>query len=116
MWMASVGLIANVSHEMKTPLGLIMIMATSLLREEVAVDESVRQTLIRDISSETRKLDEIVNNLLSISSVQSRKDRLQKAPAQLEEIVQGVVRTLAAQLSEHKLLIDFPEHALLFPM
>lgn len=104
-------LIANVSHEMKTPLGLIMIMATSLLREEVAVDESIRQTLIRDISSETRKLDEIVNNLLSISSVQSRKDRLQKAPSNLEEIVQGVVRTLTAQLSERKLLIDFPDHA-----
>lgn len=106
-------LIANVSHEMKTPLGLIMIMASSLLREEVTVDQETRQSLIQDIYGETCKLDEIVDNLLSISSVQSRKERLQLAPINLEEIVQGVIRTLSAQLSDHKILVDFPKEPIM---
>jgi len=102
-------LIANVSHEMKTPLGLIMIMATSLLREEVIVEPEVRQTLIKDIYAETRKLDEIVNNLLSLSSVQSRKKKLQKSICNMEEIVKEVIRSLSAQILHHKILVDFPD-------
>lgn len=102
-------LIANVSHEMKTPLGLIMIMASTLLRDEVNVDKEVQISLIKDIYQETCKLDEIVENLLSISSVQSRKERLQLTPTNMLELVQEVIRTLSAQLAERKILIDFPE-------
>ncbi len=102
-------LIANVSHEMKTPLGLIMIMATSLLREEITVEPEMRQTLIKDIYAESQKLDEIVNNLLSISSVQSRKEKLQKTICNMEELVKEVIRSLSAQIVQHKILVDFPD-------
>ncbi|NPV77993.1 MAG: PAS domain S-box protein [Anaerolineae bacterium] len=102
-------LIANVSHEMKTPLGLITIMATSLLREEVKLKPEMRRQLLRDIHNEAGKLNEIVDNLLSISSVEARKERLQKEDCNLERLVQRAIRTLSAQASDHRIVVDFPD-------
>ncbi len=103
-------LIANVSHEMRTPLGLITIMATSLLREEVKLKPEMKQQILKDINGEACKLNEIVDNLLSISSIESRKERLKKVNCNLEKLVQRAIRTLAAQASEHRILVDFPQH------
>lgn len=57
-------LVATVSHELRTPLAAIYGSALTLRREDVDLDEEMRNTLLRVIAEEAARLGEIVNDLL----------------------------------------------------
>lgn len=57
--------VANVSHELKTPITSMKVLADSLLAQEDAPVEIYRE-FMKDISSEIDREDKIINNLLSL--------------------------------------------------
>ena len=59
--------VANLSHELRTPIGAIALLCDTLAEEE---DPTVSKRLIDRISSETARVGEIINDLLELSRVE----------------------------------------------
>ena len=60
--------VANVSHELKTPITSVKVLADSLLAQEDAPAELYREFMV-DITEEIEREDKIINDLLSLSLI-----------------------------------------------
>jgi signal transduction histidine kinase len=101
-------LIANVSHEVRTPLGLIKVFSTSLLAEDVDFDRETQKQFLRGIDEETDRLERIVDNLLDLSRIESGRLRLDMRPTDVGRLAREVMEDMEAQAIQHCLIHDFP--------
>jgi len=101
-------LIANVSHEVRTPLGLIKISCTSLLAEDVGFDRETQHKFLRSIDEETDRLERIVDNLLDLSRIESGRLRLDMHPTDVGRLAREVMENMEAQATRHRLVHNFP--------
>jgi len=89
--------VANVSHELKTPLTVIRGYAETLAGEEVPAD--VRREFLAKVLANARRMQQLVDDLLDLSRIESRSwsprpERLRLAP--LVEEVWGTLAPRAA--------------------
>ena len=64
-------LFASISHEMRTPITALVGAAESLMNENVATDPTVRRELAQEIQSAAERLDNVVQNLLAMTRLES---------------------------------------------
>jgi len=77
--------IADVSHELKTPITSIMGYADTLLEGEY--DKEVEKKFLGVIASEARRMAKLVTDLLTLSRYDNNKNQLQKEQFDLGELV-----------------------------
>ncbi len=82
--------VANVSHELKTPLALVRMFGEILLADRVASDDKRRQYL-QIIVSESERLTALIENVLDFAKVERGKAAYEFAPGKLEEVVSRAV-------------------------
>jgi two-component system, OmpR family, phosphate regulon sensor histidine kinase PhoR len=82
--------VANVSHELKTPLALVRMFAEILLADRVPSDEKRRQYL-QIIVSESERLTALIENVLDFAKVERGKAAYEFAPGRLDEVVARAV-------------------------
>lgn len=85
--------VANVSHELKTPLSSMKVLAESLLIQEEAPIEFYRE-FMEDISSEVDRETQIINDLLTLVSLDKTENKLNLAPVNLNRLIEQVMRML----------------------
>jgi PAS domain S-box-containing protein len=103
-------LVATVSHELRTPLAAIYGAALTLRRDDVSLEDAMRDTLLRVIAEESARLGEIVNDLLLASQLDSGKLHVQIEPCDPLEIVRSEVEAARAHAPETvDLELDSPE-------
>ncbi len=85
--------VANVSHELKTPLASIKILAESLIGDKKANIDTHREFLI-DINSEMDRLNNIINELLVLVDLDEAKLALKLKSYSLNLVVDKVVATI----------------------
>ncbi|MBK8459105.1 MAG: two-component sensor histidine kinase [Micropruina sp.] len=81
--------IANISHELKTPIGAISLLAeaTQTARDDPAmVDEFTRR-----IAVEARRLNELVSQIIALSRLQSDDPQLDFAPVDVDQVIAASV-------------------------
>lgn len=78
--------VANVSHELKTPLALVRMFGEILLADRVPSEEKRRQYL-QIIVSESERLTALIENVLDFAKVERGKAAYEFAPGQLDEVV-----------------------------
>lgn len=83
-------LVANVSHDMKTPLTSILGFAQAL-RDGRAQDEGEVQRMGSVIHEEAQRLTQRLNNLLYLSEIESGQALLERADVDLERLVRDAV-------------------------
>lgn len=83
-------LIANVSHDFKTPLTMIKAYA-SMIQEISGEDPQKRKAHTQVIIDESDRLTALVNDILDISKIRSGVDELKKGVFNLSEYLFGVV-------------------------
>jgi PAS domain S-box-containing protein len=107
-------LIANVSHELRTPLGLIKAFCSSLMMEDVTLDQETRADFLDGIDEEADKLETIVTNLLSLSRVESGRLYLDVRPTDVGHLIRRVSAAMAMDihLTEHRFVHDLPSEPL----
>ncbi len=91
--------IANVSHELKTPIALIQGYAEGLI-EGMAQEEESRDYYCEVIRDEADKMNKMVQQLLTLSALESGKDAPVMERFDLTELISGVlssVRLMADQ-------------------
>lgn len=111
------GFLANLSHELRGPLG-IMMNAVELVLDELCgpVTEDQRETL-KMVSQNGQHLLELVNDVLDYAKVESGRITVNKVDIPLDDLlvdIGGVVRGQADQ-KKHKLVVRSMEELVLIP-
>ena len=90
--------IADVSHELKTPITSIMGYADTLLEEEY--DKETQSKFLSVIASEARRMAKLVTDLLTLSKNDSNRDVVQKEMFDLGELVKKCQDKLAIEIKK----------------
>ena len=94
--------IANVSHELKTPMTTIAGYTDGILDGTIPPEEE--KQYLRIISDESRRLSRLVRRMLEISQLQSRE--LRKAPFDVCESMRRVLISMEKQITDRGLDVD----------
>ena len=82
--------VANVSHELKTPLALIRLFAETLELGRVPNEDKARQ-YHRIINKESRRLTQLINNILDFSRIEAGRKEYRFVPGDVGAVVREVV-------------------------
>jgi len=85
--------LATLSHELRSPLSVILAWVT-LLRSEPTVDEPTLQRALEAIERNTRLQARMIEDLLDVSRIISGKMTLNLAPVNLAEVLDAAVASL----------------------
>ncbi len=102
-------LLNTVSHELRTPLTAIKGSITALTDPVTGEDPEARRLLMAETLTATDRLNAIVENLLSMSRLESGMLRLKRSETDLLDLVSVVADALRRQSSEHPLSIQIEE-------
>lgn len=91
--------IANVSHELKTPIALIQGYAEGLT-EGMAEDPDSRDYYCEVIMDEANKMNKMVRQLLNLSALESGRETLHKERFDLTDLVKGVINSVGILIQQ----------------
>jgi PAS domain S-box-containing protein len=98
--------IGMVSHEIKTPITVIM---GSI---HVAMTEGVTREEVRDMmtsaASSAESLASIVDNLLELSRAQANRLMIRRERVDIAEVARQVMRNMERKSAIHRFIVDFP--------
>ena len=92
--------VANVSHELKTPISLIEGYAEGLEIEGIADSKEQRDYYISVIKDEASKMNSIVRDLLDLSALERGMEDLEIERINLKEIVDSVSKNFAIKIKD----------------
>ncbi len=91
--------VANASHELKTPLTSIKGFVETLL-EGALDDKENNRNFLKIIHDHAERLDSLVNDLLSLSHLESKEIMLKKTNFNLKQQVEGIISGFSSQLKK----------------
>lgn len=109
-------LLRAVSHDLRTPLTTIYGSATALLENRQSMTEEQKLQILRGIREDSEWLVRMVENLLSITRIDSGKVKISKTPTVLEELIDACVLKFRKRYPNQNLMIELPEELTLIPM
>jgi len=102
--------VSTVSHELRTPITLIKGYAGTLNREDVQWNPDVFKESLTVIEEEADRLNALVDNLITASKLQARRELdINPDATKLDEVAARSVERFATQSTGHTLKLDFPE-------
>lgn len=96
--------LANISHEIRTPINGIAGMA-NLLAQHPSPDE--RETYLNAIRHSAENLKVIINDILDLAAIESGKLRFEKIAFNLKDLLPSLVSTFTYQAKEKKISIGY---------
>jgi signal transduction histidine kinase len=101
--------LANVTHELKTPIALIQLAAETLDMQRVNSPEESRKFL-RSITRETFRLSQLVDNILDFARLESGHHSLRLRPVDLGALVRETVDSLMPRFEDagFRVEVDLP--------
>ena len=97
--------VANVSHELKTPLALIRLFAETLELGRVPSEEKARQ-YHRIINKESRRLSQLINNILDFSRIEAGRKEYRLVRADVAAVVRDVVDAYRFPIEQQGFALD----------
>jgi signal transduction histidine kinase len=91
--------VANVSHELKTPLALIRLFAETLELGRVPSEEKAHQ-YYRVINKESHRLTQLINNILDFSRIEAGRKEYRFAPTDVARVVRDVIESYRFQIEQ----------------
>ena len=85
-----VDFVANASHELRTPLASILGYIETLGDEQAGADRAVRNRFLKIMFDEARRMQRLVQDLISLSRIEAEKYRLPDHPVDLAGLVTEV--------------------------
>lgn len=96
--------LANISHEIRTPINGIAGMA-GLLSQDSSPEE--RSTYLNAIKNSAENLKVIINDLLDLAAIESGKLRFEKIPFNLHDLLPPLIGMFSYQAKEKKIALDY---------
>ena len=106
-------LLANVSHDLKTPLTMIKAYA-EMIRDINKDDEKKRTENLNIIIDETDRLTILVNDLLNLSKLEDNKETLDITEFDLVELINNIIKKydIIKETENYKFILDLPKKTL----
>ena len=101
--------IGLVSHELRSPLTVIIGAVNTALSEEARLSRDEMRQLLQDAAWEADSLSHLLGNLLELSRAQAERLFLYTEPVIIQNVVQETVNRIRRQSAAHKFFIDFRE-------
>ena len=109
-------LLRAVSHDLRTPLTTIYGSSTTLLENSDAMTEEQQRKIVTGIKEDSEWLVRMVENLLSITRIDSGQVKIIKTPTVLEELIDAVILKFKKRYPEHEVEIEIPDDVIIIPM
>ncbi|RED56570.1 two-component system histidine kinase PnpS [Cohnella lupini] len=105
--------VANVSHELKTPVAAVKGFAETLLAGAMNDPETARSflTIIQD---ESDRLNRLIGDILELSKIESRRAPLQFSPIELPVFLSRMNEILTAEAAKKNIVLDVQAEEELF--
>jgi two-component system phosphate regulon sensor histidine kinase PhoR len=97
-------MVANISHELRTPITSIRLLVDTLLRAEGIPPEGAR--LLNKVAGETDTLQQMAQELLDLAMIESGRAEFLLVPVDLGEIIADAVEHLAQQAQRKGISIE----------
>ena len=109
-------LLRAVSHDLRTPLTTIYGSGTTLLENSEAMTEEQKRKIVTGIKEDAEWLVRMVENLLSITRIDSGKVSIVKTPTVLDELIDSVILKFKKRYPERSVILELPEDLIVIPM
>jgi len=93
--------VSNVSHELRTPLSILTLVSDNLNTLYDRLADNRRRKMIRDIQKHTQVLNDLIEDVLEISRIDSGRVSMEREPLDLGRVIQGEAEEMAP-LAEQK--------------
>ncbi len=101
--------IGLVSHELRSPLTVIMGAIKTALADGSSLSKEEMQQLLEDAAYETDSLSHLLDNLLELSRARADRLSLYVTPVNLRAVVQKVISRGRHQSPRHRFVVDLPK-------
>lgn len=105
-------LLRAISHDIRTPLTGISGIVETIINDEKtgSINDKIRIKLLKDVKEESEWLIRMVENLLSITRINSDTMDVNKTDEPVEEIVSSVIRRVKKVYPSIKINTEMPSH------
>jgi len=97
-------LIANASHELKTPLSVISAQ-TSLIKDEIQ-DNPNAEKWLEGMEYQTNRMETLIKEMLELSKLEAHND-IQTSEVNVSDLVENVILTMEASCFEKQVTLDY---------
>lgn len=109
-------LLRAVSHDLRTPLTTIYGSSTTLLENSDAMTEQQKIKIVNGIKEDSEWLVRMVENLLSITRIDSGQVKIIKTPTVLEELIDSVILKFRKRYPTQRVKLELPNDVVIIPM
>lgn len=97
--------VANVSHELKTPITAVKGFAETLLGGAVDDPETAR-SFLQIIFDESDRLNRLIGDILELSKIESRRIPLQFSPVELSSFIDKSIKLMSAEAARKHIVVS----------
>ena len=108
--------VTNISHDLRTPLTSILGSISAMESCGGSYSQEEYQELIHNIYDDANWLLNMVENLLSVTKIQTDGPRFAKTPEIVDEVVEEAVTRLKKRIPTADIVAELPEEILMLPM
>ena len=98
--------VANVSHELRTPLTIIKGFAETLIDDKATIDRKMRHRFIGKILKNAERLNLLVEDLLTISRLESRPDQIESVEQPFKSLLNEVAESYRNRIHTNEQKIE----------
>ena len=109
-------LLRAISHDLRTPLTTIYGSSTALRENSDTLTEIQKDKMLQGIQEDAQWLVRMVENLLSVTRIDSGNVRIEKTPTALDELIDSVILKFQKHYPKQQVLLELPEDLVLIPM
>lgn len=99
--------LANISHDLRTPLNGVLGCAQILLREKTMT--SKQRELLKTMQGCAEHLRNLINDLLDLSKLEADRLELAPSPFDLRAFIQALIKTFTLEAENKKIILEFEE-------
>ncbi len=101
-------LLASISHDLRTPLSVMVGAASTLTERGEALDAPKRHQLAASIELKAREMSELVSNVLDLMRFQSGQVPLRRDWQSVEDLAGAALQRLAERMRDHPVELNLP--------
>lgn len=109
-------LLRAVSHDLRTPLTTIYGASSSIIENYDKLNDKQKLQMASGIKEDSEWLIRMVENLLSITRIDSGSVQLIKTPTVLDELIDAVILKFKKRYPDQKVELDVPDEVVIIPM